>query len=202
MNHSYLLKLVVLFLIAAVSLLNRTQAEQPLKVFVLCGQSNMQGHAHVRTLPHIGMDPATAPLLELIQQSDGTPKVFPKALISYLSSGGVKSGPLTTGFGADENKIGPELTFGVHVQEKLGEPILIIKTAWGGKSIHTDFRPPSAGPYGFSEAQKERIAKQEKSFDEENSDQEKGRQESFNEEDFCQEVLIVFIVLFSCAVMH
>ena len=28
----------------------------------------------------------------------------------------------------------------------LGEPILIIKAAWGGKSLHTDFRPPSAGP--------------------------------------------------------
>ena len=26
-------------------------------------------------------------------------------------------------------------------------PVLIIKTAWGGKSLHTDFRPPSAGPY-------------------------------------------------------
>ena len=34
----------------------------------------------------------------------------------------------------------------------LGEPILIIKTAWGGKSLNTDFRPPSAGPYEFNEA--------------------------------------------------
>ncbi|HEY3322855.1 MAG TPA: sialate O-acetylesterase [Planctomycetota bacterium] len=25
--------------------------------------------------------------------------------------------------------------------------MLIIKTAWGGKSLNTDFRPPSAGPY-------------------------------------------------------
>ena len=28
----------------------------------------------------------------------------------------------------------------------LAEPILIIKTAWGGKSLHTDFRPPSRPP--------------------------------------------------------
>ena len=27
------------------------------------------------------------------------------------------------------------------------EPVLIIKAAWGGKSLHTEFRPPSAGPY-------------------------------------------------------
>jgi hypothetical protein len=35
----------------------------------------------------------------------------------------------------------------------LEEPILIIKTAWGGKSLHTDFRAPSAGPFVFSDAQ-------------------------------------------------
>ena len=32
------------------------------------------------------------------------------------------------------------------MQQKLREPILIIKTSWGGRNIHTDFRPPSAGP--------------------------------------------------------
>ncbi len=33
----------------------------------------------------------------------------------------------------------------------LNEPVLIIKTAWGGRSLHTDFRPPSAGPYPWSD---------------------------------------------------
>ena len=32
--------------------------------------------------------------------------------------------------------------------------MLIIKTAWGGKSLHTDFRPPSAGPYQLNDYQK------------------------------------------------
>ena len=41
-------------------------------------------------------------------------------------------------------------------------PILIIKTAWGGKSLNTDFRPPSAGPYEFNEAQLEGLKKQGK----------------------------------------
>jgi alpha-galactosidase len=36
----------------------------------------------------------------------------------------------------------------------LAEPVLIIKAAWGGKSLHTDFRPPSAGPYVLNEFQK------------------------------------------------
>ena len=52
---------------------------------------------------------------------------------------------LTAGFGAPDDKIGPEFTFGIYMEKLLGEPILIIKTSWGGRSLHTDFRPPSAG---------------------------------------------------------
>ena len=48
-------------------------------------------------------------------------------------------------------KIGPEFTFGIYMEKLLGEPILIIKTSWGGRSLHTDFRPPSAGPYVWSD---------------------------------------------------
>ena len=36
---------------------------KPLKVYLLAGQSNMQGHARTTTMEHIGMDPETAPLL-------------------------------------------------------------------------------------------------------------------------------------------
>ena len=122
----------------------------------------MQGHAHVRTLPHVGMDPQTKPILDEIQNDQGQPRVIENVWISYLSSAGVKAGPLTTGFGADENKIGPELTFGIYMQKKLNEPILIIKAAWGGKSLNTDFRPPSAGPYEFDESVLKRLNEQGK----------------------------------------
>jgi hypothetical protein len=136
--------------------------QQPLKVFILVGQSNMQGHAHVRTLEHVGMDPKTVPLLRAMQGDDGVPRVFENISISSLSKKGEKTGGLSTGFGADENKIGPELTFGIYMQRHLGEPILIIKTAWGGKSLNTDFRSPSAGPYEFNESQIENLKKQGK----------------------------------------
>jgi hypothetical protein len=33
------------------------------------------------------------------------------------------------------------------MEKTLNEPVLIIKTSWGGRSLHTDFRPPSAGPF-------------------------------------------------------
>jgi alpha-galactosidase len=120
---------------------------KPLKVFILVGQSNMQGHAKISTLEHIGMDPKTKPWLNDLQANDGAPKVFNDVRISYLSDKGLKEGALTAGFGANETKIGPELTFGMTLDKKLDEPVLIIKAAWGGKSLYSDFRPPSAGLY-------------------------------------------------------
>jgi alpha-galactosidase len=48
------------------------------------------------------------------------------------------------------------------MHEIVKEPILLIKTSWGGKSIHTDFRPPSAGLYPFHKGQAERYAEGKK----------------------------------------
>jgi len=65
-----------------------------------------------------------------------------------------KEGPLTVGYGGgttNPEEFGPELGFGVSMYEQEKEPILIIKTSWGGKSLCVDFRSPSAGPYDFSE---------------------------------------------------
>lgn len=47
--------------------------EKPLKVFILVGQSNMEGHAEIRTFEYLGDDPATAPLLKMIRGADGQP---------------------------------------------------------------------------------------------------------------------------------
>ena len=144
--------------------------EKPVKVYILAGQSNMQGHAHVRTLPHIAMDAGTSALLAKIRDSNGNARTHDNVWISSLSSSGIKSGPLTTGYGANEEKIGPELMFGITMSEHLQEKILIIKAAWGGKSIHTDFRSPSAGPYAFSQQQLDRFDKQGKDIEKLKSD--------------------------------
>ena len=55
------------------------------------------------------------------------------------------AGRLRPGFGAQETRIGPELGFGTVVGDHFDEPVLLIKLAWGGKSLAVDFRPPSAG---------------------------------------------------------
>jgi alpha-galactosidase len=49
--------------------------------------------------------------------------------------------------------IGPELGIGWVTGDAFKEPVLLIKCAWGGKSLGVDFRPPSAGklPYSLGE---------------------------------------------------
>lgn len=142
--------------------LDAADDNKPLKVFILAGQSNMEGHAKVETFDYIGDDPATAPLLARMRNSDGSPRVCDGAWISYLTGRGDDNGEgfgkLTSGFGSRQNpsedggKIGPEFTFGIAMDREFDEPVLIIKTAWGGKSLFYDFRPPGAGIYQRSES--------------------------------------------------
>lgn len=145
-------------------------AAEPLKVFILVGQSNMQGHAEVSTFDHVGMDPLTAPLLREMRSADGTPTTCDGVWISSIGNDGTEQefkGKLTAGYGAKGRaaKIGPEFTFGIFMQKHLDQPILIIKTAWGGKSLHTDFRPPSSGPYQFNESQLANLKKKGQDID-------------------------------------
>ena len=131
------------------------RALKPLKVFILAGQSNMQGHAHVSTFDSLADDPKTAPLLNEMRTPDGKPRVCERVWISSVGCLGdaysdlrEQAGKLTVRFGAfgpSGERIGPEFMFGLTMEKNLNEPILIIKTSWGGRSLHTDFRPPSTG---------------------------------------------------------
>lgn len=153
------MKNALLLIVGFLALVTTVEAApgKKLKVFILAGQSNMQGHARIETFDYIGDDPATAPLLKLMRSEDGKPRVADHVWTSYLTGDGGNSGEgtgkLTAGFGARNNpaedggKIGPEFTFGLTMDAAFEEPVLLIKTAWGGKSLSYDFRPPSAGAY-------------------------------------------------------
>ena len=150
-------RFVATLLSAVVLAITATAADKPLKVFILAGQSNMQGHASVTTFDSLADDPKTAPLLKQMRENDGKPRVSEKVWITSVGCQGdaysdlkEQKGKLTVGYGAfglEGNRIGPEYTFGLTMEDRLGEPILIIKTSWGGRSLHTDFRPPSGGPF-------------------------------------------------------
>jgi len=134
-------------------------AAKPLKVFILAGQSNMQGNVDVSTFDSMTGDSKTAPILKEMLDASGKPRVCEKVWISAICRAYEDTteytGRLTTGFGASTHQIGPEFTFGIYMEKALNEPILIIKTAWGGKSLITHFRPPSAGKRVFNDFIKE-----------------------------------------------
>ena len=111
----------------------------PIKVFVLVGQSNMQGHAHERTLGALLEDPLTAPILGKVRDAQGAAIRLDRVWVSSLSSGGLLKGSLRIGFGASDEKIGPELGFGVRMSEVL--------LYWGGDERGSDFSGP---PHDFA----------------------------------------------------
>lgn len=64
-------------------------------------------------------------------------------------------GKLKVGFGAPGGggHFGPELGFGWVVGDSLcgcENPIFLLKTAWGGRDLAIDFRPPSSGKGNYS----------------------------------------------------
>jgi len=117
-----------------------------IKVFVLTGQSNMEGKGAAHHLDTYKNDPLIKDTYGIIKK-DGQWTVRDDVWITYpTKAGGAKHGPLTVGYGTKgEASIGPEFGFGHVVGEALDDLVLIIKVAWGGKSLAVDFHPPSAG---------------------------------------------------------
>ncbi|QDU27941.1 hypothetical protein ETAA8_30330 [Anatilimnocola aggregata] len=111
----------------------------PIKVYILAGQSNMEGKAKVSLLDYQIEQPATRELFQHWRR-DGKWLERDDVRIKFFD----RAGPLTVGYGSPKC-IGPELEFGTVVGNHFSEPVLLIKTAWGGRSLYRDFRSPSAG---------------------------------------------------------
>lgn len=153
--------------IAAVREQPQTDRPRPVQVFILAGQSNMEGHGFIKAEPkrnggrgsleYASKQAATAERFKPLLEAAGKWRVRDDVWISYLQRGG----PLTVGYGANEERIGPELGFGWVVGDGLDTPVLLVKCAWGGKSLAIDFRPPSSGkvPYPLNPKLQEAIAK-------------------------------------------
>jgi hypothetical protein len=134
----------------------------PVKVFVLAGQSNMEGQGVVDmdhpkyynegrgNLVNSMKNPKMAGRYAHLKDKAGNWGVRDDVMIRFRNKQGVMAGGLTigyTGYGSDSSRhhIGPELQIGHRLGDAVDAPVLLIKTAWGGKSLHKDFRPPSSG---------------------------------------------------------
>jgi hypothetical protein len=131
---------------------------KPLKVFILAGQSNMEGQVSVDHDGNGGKgnlvwsmaNSKSAEKMKKLKNEKGEWVVRDDVQISFKVGDKVLKGGLTvgyTGYAADGSRrhIGPELGFGFVMGDTFKEPVLLIKTAWGGKSLFVDFRPPSSG---------------------------------------------------------
>ena len=142
------------------------------QVFILAGQSNMVGHGKVEE----GHGDVKGAIGGLRYQVENDPKNYGHLVdkdgkwivrddvkvwwrdSDITAPRAVIKGDLKIGYSQSRNPgwIGPEYGFGwVMAEHFKDKPVLIVKIAWGGKSLHKDFRPPSAaaarggevGPY-------------------------------------------------------
>lgn len=123
-------------------------SKKPVKIFILAGQSNMQGHGEVevskngslRWLINNDKDKKYQHLIDKDGQWKKRNDVFIRAT-DRLDT--VKTGELSVGYGAFDYTIGPELQFGNVIGDYYDNDVLLIKTSWGGKDLAIDFCPPS-----------------------------------------------------------
>ena len=79
--------------------LSLSAAAKPLKVYILAGQSNMEGHAQTKTFPAVAKDPKSAHLHKKMVGTDGEALVHDGVHIAYAYGDfggnpvGRKSGP-------------------------------------------------------------------------------------------------------------
>jgi alpha-galactosidase len=132
----FLLSPAVACLLAAMPLL---AADKPVRVFILAGQSNMEGKAPNDLLDHQAVDPKTRDLFAHLRKDDKW-VVRDDVFIKFLD----RKGPLTIGYGSP-GRTGVELEFGTLMGNQFEEPVILIKAAWGGHSLYKLFRSPSAG---------------------------------------------------------
>lgn len=140
--------------------------EKTVKVFILAGQSNMVGHGKlemgrnpewtkgakgisreikggVGCLRSLATDPETAKTYGKFLGADG--KWTARDDVFMYATADNKKKPSKLSPLANGHWFGPELGFGWVVGDYEKDPVLIIKTSWGGKDLAVDFRPPSSG---------------------------------------------------------
>jgi len=133
----------------------RQEFKGPVKVFILAGQSNMEGLGGVQTLDRLGEHPTHGYLLKKIKKDDGSFVVRDDVFVSYQKEDEKIKRPLSVGMGAwGADWFGPELMFGIGMGDHFKEPVLLIKTCWGGHSLYGNFRPPSAGKPAYESGYK------------------------------------------------
>jgi len=123
-------------------------AGKPVKVFILMGQSNMVGMGDIGpetakgTLSHLTKTDKKYPWLV-----DGDRWTERKDVFYYDAR--VKKGAPLSPTANNGNAIGPEVGFGYVMGHVLDEPVLVLKSCTGNRSLGWDLLPPGSKQYAF-----------------------------------------------------
>ena len=125
---------------------------KPVKVYILSGQSNMVGMGNIN-----GTQPGT--LETIVKRENKFPNlvddggawtvrndVMYRGVITAIGDG-----PLTPGVQAGGSTIGPEMGFGHIMGYYHDEPVIVLKTSQGNRSIGWDCLPPGSERYEYGE---------------------------------------------------
>ena len=121
---------------------------KPVKVFILMGQSNMVG------MGDLGPETANGTLKSLTK----TDKKYPWLVDGdkwterkdvYYYDARVKKGAPLSPTANNGNAIGPELGFGYVMGHVLDEPVLLLKSCIGNRSLGWDLLPPGSQSFTF-----------------------------------------------------
>jgi len=122
---------------------------KPIQVFVLMGQSNMVG------MGDIGPETAKGTLTHLTRIDKkypwlvGSGNKWTERKDVYYYDARVKKGAPLSPTANNGNAVGPELGFGYVMGHVLDEPVLVLKSCIGNRSLGWDLLPPGSKPYVF-----------------------------------------------------
>lgn len=141
---------------------------KPVKVFILMGQSNMLGFGKISGGKDGCLDYAVKNegLYPFLQDDKGSwvtrqdvRNVFTMGSGGPKGRGGVKRNEFMT---LKSGKIGPEIGIGHYMGNLYNEPVLILKSCIGNRSLGWDLLPPGSPSYEFED--KDKKSKQMKTF--------------------------------------
>ncbi len=159
--RSFSLVTLAMFLIpGSMNAQDSSKQDSPIKVFILAGQSNMEGKGFPRPLSwQVGQpvyreryqrfikDGNYDSFIQALNESLLVDPKHPKYAWSERKDVWVsfhdQHGYLKVGYSPNRDCFGPEFNFGQVMGDRYQEPVLLIKTAWGGKALGRGFLPPS-----------------------------------------------------------
>lgn len=124
--------------------------DKPVKVFILSGQSNQVGFGTINGTGPGTLDTIVKSENKFPNMVDGTGSWVTHDSAKYRGViSAIGNGPLQPGYGANGSVFGPELGFGRVMDHHLDEPVLIIKSSIGNRSLGWDCLPPGSVRYDY-----------------------------------------------------